>query len=123
VEEGISLVQAEAMACGCPVVATTNTGSEDLFEDGVQGFIVPIRSPEAIADRMQRLSADLGLRQHMSAACLERVKKMGGWDRYGDIVTALMRGLVEAKQEATVTASPSGADPFASVSRPPSSCL
>ncbi len=108
VEEGLALVQAEAMACGCPVVATTNTGSEDLFEDGVQGFIVPIRSPEAIADRLQRLADDPGLRQRMSAACLERVSAMGGWDRYGDAMTALMKELVEAKREAAVTTSPSG---------------
>jgi len=117
VEEGLSLVQAESMACGCPVVATANTGSEDLFEDGAQGFIVPIRNSAAIADRMQRLADDPGLRQRMSAACLERVKRMGGWDRYGNAVTALMRELVEAKQEAAVTASPSGAGRSASVSR------
>lgn len=99
VEEGLSLVQAEAMACGCPVVATTNTGSEDLFEDGVQGFIVPIRSPEAIADRMQRLADDPGLRRRMSAACLERVNAIGGWDRYGDTMTSLIQELVEAKRQ------------------------
>ena len=45
--KGMALVQGQAMACGCPVIATTNTGAEDLFTDGVEGFIVPIRDPDA----------------------------------------------------------------------------
>lgn len=43
IEEGLALVQAQAMACSCPVITTTNTGYEDLFTD-LEGFIVPIRS-------------------------------------------------------------------------------
>ena len=31
IEEGLALVQAQAMACSCPVIATTNTGADDLF--------------------------------------------------------------------------------------------
>ena len=34
VEEGLALVQGQAMACGCPVVATAATGAEDLFTNG-----------------------------------------------------------------------------------------
>jgi starch synthase len=84
VEEGLALVQGEAMACGCPVLATTATGSEDLFSDGVEGFIVPDRDTAALADRLQQLADDPALRQRMSAAALERVKFLGGWDTFGD---------------------------------------
>ncbi len=83
-EEGLALVQAEAMACGCPVIATTNTGAEDLFTDGKDGFIVPIRDPQALADRMQLLADDPQLQQRMRAAALERVQTLGGWKDYGD---------------------------------------
>ncbi len=83
-EEGLALVQAEAMACGCPVIATTNTGAEDLFTDGKEGFIVPIRDPQALADRMQLLADDPQLQQRMRAAALERVQTLGGWKDYGD---------------------------------------
>ncbi len=83
-EEGLALVQGEAMACGCPVLATPNTGSEDLFTDGVEGFIVPPRDPQALADRLQQLADDPTLQQRMSAAALERVQHLGGWDDYGD---------------------------------------
>jgi glycosyltransferase involved in cell wall biosynthesis len=84
IEEGLALVQAQAMACGCPVIATTNTGAADLFTDGREGFIVPIRDPDSIADRLQKLADNPPLRDEMSAAALRRVQKVGGWDQYGD---------------------------------------
>jgi starch synthase len=84
VEEGLAYVQAQAMACGCPVIASQNTGADDLFEDGREGFIVPIRDTEAITDRLQRLADDPDLRSSMGAAALERVKSIGGWEQYGE---------------------------------------
>lgn len=84
IEEGLALVQGQAMACGCPVIASTNTGSEDLFTDGIEGFIVPIRDAAALTDRMQQLVDDAELRQRMSEAGLRRVKSLGGWKDYGD---------------------------------------
>lgn len=90
IEEGLALVQAQALACGCPVIATTNTGAEDLFDDGAEGFIVPIRDPEALAERMQRLADCPDERQLMSEAALLRVQSIGGWDRYGDIFAAML---------------------------------
>ncbi len=84
IEEGLALVQGQALACGCPVVASTNTGAEDLFIDGVEGFIVPIRDPDALRDRMQRLADEPQLQQEMSAAALRRVRQLGGWNDYGD---------------------------------------
>jgi len=83
VEEGLALVQGEAMACGCPVIATAATGCEDLFTDGVEGFIVPERDSAALTGRMAQLADDPALRQRMSAAALERVKSLGGWDTFG----------------------------------------
>jgi glycosyltransferase involved in cell wall biosynthesis len=84
VEEGLACVQAQAMACGCPVIATQNTGAHDLFTDGREGFIVPIRDSSAIAERLQTLADDPGLRSRMSEAALERVKSIGGWEQYGE---------------------------------------
>jgi alpha-maltose-1-phosphate synthase len=93
IEEGLALVQAQALACGCPVIASTNTGSEDLFIDGKQGFIVPIRDPAALCERMQRLAVQPELRQAMSAAALEMVQQIGGWKQYGDRWVELLRKL------------------------------
>jgi len=97
VEEGFGLVQAQAMACGVPVIATTNTGAEDLFTDGIEGFIVPIRSPESIREKLQWMMDNRDLRDRMAGAALERVKSLGGWDRYGECVQSVYRELAVRK--------------------------
>jgi glycosyltransferase involved in cell wall biosynthesis len=94
VEEGLALVQAQAMACGLPVIATTNTGAEDLFTNSIEGFIVPIRSPEAIREKLEWMMDNRALRDQMAVSALERVKKLGGWDSYGDRVQSVYSQLV-----------------------------
>jgi glycosyltransferase involved in cell wall biosynthesis len=91
VQEGLAMVQAQAMACAVPVIATKNTGAEDLYTDGVEGFIVPIRSPEAIREKIEWMIANPDLRDNMAAAALERVKSLGGWNQYGDRVDSVYR--------------------------------
>lgn len=93
VEDGFGLVLAQAMACGCPCVATQSSGGPDLITDGVDGFVVPPRDADAICDRLERLSQDSDLRSRMSAAALERVRQMGGWSEYGDRWMNLCREL------------------------------
>lgn len=93
VEEGLALVQAQAMACGLPVIATRNTGAEDLFSDGVEGFIVPIRSPEAIREKIEWMIDDRELRDQMASAALHRVNKIGGWNQYGECVESVYKEL------------------------------
>ena len=46
----------EAMASGLPVITTPNCGGPDLIENGVTGFIVPIRDIDAICDRLAWLN-------------------------------------------------------------------
>lgn len=94
IEEGLALVQAQAMACGCPLISSVNTGGEDLFQDGVEGFVVPIRSPEAIHDRLAQLAGEPDLRQRMSHAAQLRVKGLGGWADYGEQYTAFLKELI-----------------------------
>jgi glycosyltransferase involved in cell wall biosynthesis len=93
-EEGLALVQGQAMACGCPLIASTNTGGTELFTDGVEGFEAPIRSADAIAERLQQLADDPHLQRQMSHAALERVKQLGGWSTYGEQYTCLLRELI-----------------------------
>ncbi len=88
IQEGLALVQAQAMACGLPVIATVNTGAEDLFTDGVEGFIVPIRSPEAIREKVLYLYEHPEIRDEMARAALRRVQLLGGWNTYGEKVVA-----------------------------------
>lgn len=105
-EEGLALVQGEAMACGCPVIATPNTGSEDLFTDGREGFIVPPRDADALADRLQQLANDPVLQQRMSATALDRVQHLGGWNDYGDRWAQLLQQLCMSESTGTQKGKP-----------------
>ena len=93
IEEGLALVQAQAMACGCPVIATHNTGADDLYEDGCHGYIVPIRRPDLLTDRMQALADQTQLRDQMANQALNRVRQAGGWEQYGAAAISLYRRL------------------------------
>jgi alpha-maltose-1-phosphate synthase len=93
IEEGLALVQGQALACGCPVLCSTNTGGEDLFTDGVEGFVVPVRDIAALTQRMQQLADDPALQSQMSEAALRRVHLLGGWDDYGDRWESLLKHL------------------------------
>jgi glycosyltransferase involved in cell wall biosynthesis len=50
VNEGLALVLLEAMASGLAVIATDKSGAGDCVTDGQQGFVVPARSVDALAE-------------------------------------------------------------------------
>jgi starch synthase len=96
IEEGLALVQGQALACGCPVLCTTNTGGEDLFTNNVEGFIVPVRDVSALKEKMQQLADDPALQQAMSQAALKRVRTLGGWSDYGNQWEGLLKTLISS---------------------------
>jgi colanic acid/amylovoran biosynthesis glycosyltransferase len=55
-EEGIANVAVEAMALGCPVISTDCGGMQELITHDEEGWIVPIRDPEAMADQILEFS-------------------------------------------------------------------
>lgn len=83
IEEGLALVQAQALACGCPIVCTPNTGGGDIIEDGRSGYVVAARDPVALAERIE-MFAELKVATFMRQAALEGARSMGGWDAYGE---------------------------------------
>jgi len=99
VEEGFGMVMAQAMATGCPVIASDATGAEHLFADGQAGFIFPSRDVDTLAKRLQQLADDPALRQRMSAEALTCVRNLGGWDHYGDLWDAFLHALTGCPQD------------------------
>lgn len=98
IEEGLALVQGQALACGCPVIATTNTGAHDLFTDGVEGYILPVRRADLLTETLQQICDDPELQRRMSQAALRRVKALGGWDSYGQRWEDLLDRLTSASR-------------------------
>jgi len=88
-DEGMALVQLEALACGLPVICTPNSGGDSVVEEGEEGFVVPIRNHKMIADKLQVLISDPRLLKNMSEKA--RIKATSfSWDVYGDRLAAFL---------------------------------
>ena len=55
-EDGFARTVTEALACGLPVITTPNTGASDLIQSSINGEVVPIRDPQAMADAVFKWS-------------------------------------------------------------------
>lgn len=91
--EGRALVIQEAMSQGMPVVVTPNTGTDDVIVDGVNGFRVPIRNPERLAERLvwcadhREALVEMGRQAQSAAAAVS-------WTNYGEKILAGISGTV-----------------------------
>jgi starch synthase len=79
--EGFGLVILEAMAQGTPVITTDHTAGPDVIQDGVDGFLVPIRSADAIAEKLELLGKDRERLMSMKQAA-KRKAQSHGWQVY-----------------------------------------
>jgi glycosyltransferase involved in cell wall biosynthesis len=66
INEGTPVSLIEAMACGIPVVATAVGGVPDVLHGGARGYLVPARSPAALADALE-LALHPGARDRAAA--------------------------------------------------------
>lgn len=89
--EGFGMVITEAMASGLPVITTPHTAGPDILDEGTDGFIVPIRSPDSIAERITFLAEDENLRLAMAHAAKQKAGVMT-WRRYEDQIADLVTG-------------------------------
>ena len=93
IEEGLAMVIPQALACGLPVICTTHSGGDDLVRDGVNGFVVPIRDPEALAKRLAALRDHPERLAAMKRAAVESVAHGHSWRDYGLAIAAHYRAL------------------------------
>jgi glycosyltransferase involved in cell wall biosynthesis len=100
--EGMPLVVLEAMASGLPVI-TTDRGPGDIVRDGVDGFIVPIRDPESIADRLEYLRSNPERRVEMGRAARMRALTFS-WERYCQIAADCVASFAAGNQENDIRA-------------------
>ncbi|MFX0200461.1 MAG: glycosyltransferase [Candidatus Hodarchaeota archaeon] len=74
--EGLPTAVMEAMAAGCPIVATAVGGIPELVNDGETGFLVQACEPEALAQKIAQLLKDRGLRERMGRVGARRIEEI-----------------------------------------------
>lgn len=82
--EGLPTVLLEAMSCGLPVVATNVGGNSEVISSGINGFLVPPKSPEKMAKIVLRLLDDDPLKEKIGDAARKTIEKYFTWDRIAD---------------------------------------
>ncbi|MBB4079024.1 glycosyltransferase involved in cell wall biosynthesis [Lewinella aquimaris] len=92
--EGRALVMQEAMSQGLPIIITPNTGGADLVIPDETGFLVPIRSPEAIAKSIEWFVQNRTEIPRMGEAARRHAARYT-WEAYGN---AVVRGLQQHLQ-------------------------
>lgn len=66
--EGVPRSTQEAMALGRPIVTTDAPGCRETVVDGMNGYLVPVRDPEALAAAMRRFIVDPSIIEPMGGA-------------------------------------------------------
>ncbi|MFQ3680210.1 MAG: glycosyltransferase family 4 protein [Pseudanabaenaceae cyanobacterium] len=94
IEEGLAMVQPQAMACGLPVIHTPNTGGSDIVRDGVDGFCVPIRDVEALQEKILYLYENPDACQAMGQNALRQAQTALSWEQYGERAIAAYQQLL-----------------------------
>jgi glycosyltransferase involved in cell wall biosynthesis len=80
VHELLGLAPLEAMACGCPVVASDAASLPEVVADEESGLLVPPNDPGAIAAALARLAGDADLWRRLSTAARRRVEERFTWE-------------------------------------------
>ena len=97
IQDGFGLVQAQAMACGVPVIASTNTGGEDLIREGKDGFIIGIRDVDSVKEKINFLYEHRDVCTEMGRSAKERISSGFTWDDYGERMVAEYKRVLKEK--------------------------
>jgi len=90
--EAFPMVLIEAMACGCPVIASNAGGIVDIVKDGVVGFLFKKGDYKDLRKKLERILSDENLRKEMSLNARKYVEKDYSWRA----VTLRLKSLYES---------------------------
>jgi len=95
--EGLPRAMMEAMGYGVPPVITDTGGGKEVVEDGVTGYVVPVKDAGAIADRVLKLYNNPDLVAAMSQCCKEKINNDVSLDKTVDQYVAYFQRLISRK--------------------------
>lgn len=95
--EAFGRVCLEAMQLRKPVIATASGGNLEMIQDSETGLLYPVGDIPALADRIERLMKDPGLRARLGESGFRFVNTQFSEERFGGRISEIMRGLPERK--------------------------
>lgn len=95
-KDEISMVIKEAMGTAMPFVATYHAGIPEVVTDDVNGLLVPERNDDALAEALDRLVQDAGLRRRLGLAGRELVERTWEIHRQVAVLESIYRDFVGA---------------------------
>lgn len=89
-EDGFAMVVLEAMTFGMVVISSVHTGASDCITEGVNGFVIPIRSSNKIVNKVKLLYDDKKRLIDMGNNAKERALKQS-WTKYAEALTSFYK--------------------------------
>jgi glycosyltransferase involved in cell wall biosynthesis len=98
IEDGFGMVILEALACGCPVIATRNSGGPEVIEPGFNGFLVDAGDSEGLAEKLERVAGWKNRREQVRQACHRSAIAFGGGSGWTNYAERYVENLVRARK-------------------------
>ena len=95
IEEGLSMVQLQAMSCGLPIICTPNSGGDEIIDNGNDGFILPIRDIEELKKKILYLYNNQSICFEMGMRAQKKIKDSFSWETYGKNVISTYQKLLK----------------------------
>lgn len=103
-QEGIPVALMEAMAMGLPVVSTLHSGIPELVSNNVSGYLVPERSVQALANKLNDLIEHPETRSKMGWSGYQYVEKYYDIEKLNDQLVERYCELVSPRKDKTAIA-------------------
>ena len=92
--EGVPKILIEAASCAIPLVITDVAGCREIVSNGVNGYLVPVRDPDAIASTLETLLLDTKMRIKMGIEGRRIVKEGFSMDKVNSETIKIYRDLL-----------------------------
>ncbi len=83
IEEGLAMVQMQAMASGLAIICTENSGGRELVDENYNGFIIDIRNVDVLKQKILYLYNNRDQLFEMGLNSENKAKNLFSWDKYG----------------------------------------
>ena len=94
IEEGLSMVQLQAMACGLPVICTANSGGKEIINDNINGYILPIRNKDLLREKILYLYNNRHICKQMGKNAQKKATTEFSWEIYGQKAISIYQDLI-----------------------------